>query len=328
MKILVTGATGFLGKRIVQKLIENKNYEVLATGRNEKAIKELNMLNIKTFQGSLEDENFVNKIGEGLDLIVHSAALSSPWGKYEEFYNANVLSTKNIIYSAKKNNIKRIVNISTPSIYFDYTDRFDIKENFLPNKFVNFYAQTKYEAEKIMSQANNNNLETISLRPRAIIGAGDTTIMPRLLKAQQEGKLKIIGSGENIVDVSSAANVVEAVELSIKASKDAMGESYNITNGTPVKLWWLIEEVLSKLGYKLNKNKIPFEVGYTVAKILETKAKFSRDYKEPVLTCYGIGILAKSMTMNIDKAKNKLEYNPIQTTEETIDEFINWWKNK
>ncbi len=328
MKILVTGATGFLGKRIAQGLLEDKSYEVFGTGRNEKNLKELETLGVKTFKGDLDNSEFVAEIGKDIDIIVHSAALSSPWGRYEEFYTANVISTKNIIDSAKKNNIKRIVNISTPSIYFDYNDRFDIKEDFLPSRFVNFYAQTKYEAEKLILQAYKDGLETLSLRPRAIIGGGDTTIMPRILKAQNEGKLKIIGTGNNIVDVSSVANVVSAVILSINANKEALGQNYNITNGKPIKLWDLIEKVLEKLDLKMSRQKIPFEVGYGIAKLLETKAKFSKDYKEPVLTCYGIGILAKSMTMNIDKAKKLLGYIPHQTTDETIDEFINWWKQK
>lgn len=327
MKILITGATGFLGGRLVKKLLgEKSTYQVFATGRNELLLSELEKKGAITFKGDLSDHDFVNKITKEIEVIVHSSALSSPWGRFEDFYQANILSTKNIIEGAKLNSVKKIINISTPSIYFGYEDRFDIKEDFLPNKFVNFYAQTKYEAERLISQANSDALQILSLRPRAIIGGGDTSIMPRILKAQTEGKLKIIGSGNNIVDVSSVSNVCDAIILAINADKKAYGHSYNINNGSPVKLWELIEKTLTKLNYKLNKNKIPFEIAYSVAKLLETKAKFSKDFEEPVLTCYGVAILAKSMTMNIEKASNLLGYMPKQTTDETIDEFVDWWK--
>src|SRR5690606_18144221 len=99
-----------------------------------------------------------------------------------------------------------------------------------------------------------------------------------------------------------------------------LGHKYNITNGEPVKLWELIDITLSKLDLKLNKQKVPFMLVYNVAKAMETMARISPGYKEPVLTCYGVGILARSMTMNIDKARELLDYNPKQTNYEAVDE--------
>ncbi len=326
MKVLVTGATGFLGGRIVERLVKDERFDVLATGRNKIKIQKLNDSGIKAIGGSLEDKNFLFDISKDIDIIINSAALSSPWGKYDEFYRANILTTENIIKACKKNNVQRIVHISTPSIYFDYQDRFNIKEDFLPKKFVNFYAETKYEAEKSIDKAFSQGIETVSLRPRGIIGAGDTTIMPRLLKAHQTGRLKIIGDGKNIVDVTSVSNVIDAVILSIFVKGEALGQHYNITNGDSINMWELVDKTLNKLGLQLNKKRVPFKVAYNVAKVMESIAKLTPDYKEPVVTCYGIGILATSMTMNIDKAKDLLGYNTNQTNMEAVEEFCNWWK--
>ncbi len=325
MKVVITGATGFLGFRTVEKLIE-KGYEILATGRDKTRAEKLRTLGVQVETGSLEDKDFVQNLLKGADIVIHSAALSSPWGKYNDFYKANIVATENIISSSKKNNIKRIVHISTPSLYFDYRDRLNIKEEFLPDKFVNHYAATKYEAEKLMDKAFTEGLETISIRPRAIVGAGDTTIMPRLLKAQEAGKLKIIGDGKNIVDVTSVSNVVDAILLCMEAPKEAMGQKYNITNDEPISLWELIEKTFSKLNLVINKKRVPFGVAYNLAAFLETMAKLTPDYREPVLTCYGVGILAKSMTLNVDKAKNLLGYKANQSNMEAVDEFINWWE--
>lgn len=325
MNIVVTGATGFLGGKIVERLSKDNRFTVIATGRDKKKLELLEQNGIKTKIGSLEDKEFVNDLMNDTEIIIHSAALSSPWGKYDDFYKANILSTENIVKAAKKNEVRRIVHISTPSIYFDYKDHFNIKEDFLPKEFVNHYASTKYEAEKVIDKAFDYGIETVSLRPRAIVGAGDTTIMPRLLKAHKSGKLKIIGDGKNIVDVTSVQNVVDAVVLSIFAEKNALGQHCNITNGEPILMWELVEKTLTKLGLHLNKKNVPFKIAYNAARVLETLAKLTPDYREPVVTCYSVGILAKSMTMDISKAKELLKYQPKQTNMEALDEFVDWW---
>ncbi|MBC8110267.1 MAG: NAD-dependent epimerase/dehydratase family protein [Verrucomicrobia bacterium] len=328
MKILVTGATGFLGKRLTERLLEEKNFStIIATGRNKAVGKELASAGADFVAGDLENADFVHDIVKSADLIVHTAALSSPWGKYQDFYNANVLATKNLLAAARKSGIKRFINISTPSIYFNGKDRFNVKEiDDLPEKFSNYYAATKFEAEKLVTQAFAEGLETLSLRPRAIIGRGDFTIMPRLLKAQQSGKLRIIGNGKTIADLSSAANVVDAILLAIHAQPQALGKAYNITNGTPVKLWEYIDEVFKKLNLTLNHKKMPYYMALTLASGLEFISKISKSQQEPPLTKQGVGVLAKSCTLDISLARNLLGYQPKQSNDEAATEFVDWWK--
>ncbi|GIW23023.1 MAG: 3-beta hydroxysteroid dehydrogenase [Candidatus Sericytochromatia bacterium] len=324
LNILVTGASGFLGSIVVEELSKNKDYNLISTGRNKNNLEKLSNLSVIK-QGFLENTNFTNEITKNIDIIIHSAALSSPWGKYQDFYNSNILATQNLLKSAVKNNVRRFINISTPSIYFDYKDRFNIKEDFLPKKFVNYYAETKYKAEMIVKEFFQKGLiEALSLRPRAIVGKGDTTIMPRLIKAQKSGKLRVIGDGKNILDITSVKNVVYAIDLSIKASSNALGEAYNITNDKPILIWEFIDKAFNKLGLKLNKNSVSFDIMYNIAKVLEELSKFTN--REPVLTCYGVGALSKSMTLNIDKAKSLLKYKPIQSNEDALNEFVNWYK--
>jgi nucleoside-diphosphate-sugar epimerase len=331
MKILITGATGFLGKRLTEKLLEeNKFEEIIATGRNEIIGKELDKLGATFVKGNLENKDFVKDIVKNTDIIAHSAALAAPWGRYNDFYAANVLSAQHLLDAALETGIKRFVHISTPSIYFTGTDRFDVKEDDpLPQKFSNFYAATKYEAEKLVGKAFEKGLETIVLRPRAIIGAGDNAIMPRLLTAQQAGKLKIIGNGNAIADLSAVSNVVSAILLSIiTENREAFGKAYNITNGNPIKLWEYISWVLGQLGLSLNQSKIPYSIALATAGVAEWIATVTRSSKEPPLTRQGIGILAKSCTLNIERAKTILGYQPIQTNEEAAKEFLAWWKSK
>jgi nucleoside-diphosphate-sugar epimerase len=324
MKILLTGATGFLGFRTLEKLKEIDNIEkIVANGRNLK-LGHIVIDNKIDYQfGDLSDRDLVAKLVQNIDIIIHAAALSSPWGKYEDFNKSNILSIENLIYAALKNNVKRFIFISSPSIYFELKDRLNIKESDpLPSGFINYYAETKYQAEK---KLESSGLQYIILRPRAIIGRGDTVIMPRLIKAYDKKKLFILGDGKNIVDLTSVSNIVNAIILSINSDEKSLNNSYNITNGKPVALWEAISNVLTSLNRTIPNKKININVLMFLASLMELKAKLFGG-REPVLTRYTAGTLGKSFTMDISKAKELLGYIPLVTTEESIEEFVKWYR--
>jgi nucleoside-diphosphate-sugar epimerase len=323
MKILLTGATGFLGFRTLEKLIEiNEVTSIIATGRTIKQSHYLKHPKITYLLGELSDKAFVEEITQDVEFVIHAAALSSPWGKYKEFEDANLRSQLNLINAIKRNKIVKYIYISTPSMYFDSTNRKDIRENDpLPRKFINAYSTTKRMAE---IELINSGIPYVILRPRALTGRGDTVIMPRIISAHKKGRLKIIGNGKNIVDLTSVANAVDAILLSLKAEGAALNQIYNITNGEPVNLWEKITYVLSLMNEQLPQKKIPYWLVLTIAQLMEWKSQITH-MKEPVLTKYGVGVLAKSMTLDISKARELLGYNPTVTTDEAIREFINWY---
>jgi len=324
-RILITGASGFLGGAMVRSFASRPGYHVVATSRRPADLGD----SVTYICGDLCDADFCDAITRGIEYIVHCAALSSPWGSYDEFERANVIATRNLMEAAIKNCVRRFVIISTPSIYFNYTDRFNIREEDpVPAKMVNWYALTKLMSENYVLGKCNEGIETLALRPRAIIGAGDTTIFPRLLKAHIANKLRIIGNGQLTCDLTCVNNVIHAADAAMSAANDALGRAYNITNGAPVKLWEMINYVFSRLGYSTVKKKVPFPIAASYASLMEWKYKNFNKGEEPPLTRFGIGVLGKSMTMNIDRAKHLLHYTPIHTTEEGIDEFISWFKKR
>ena len=320
--VLITGANGFLGGRVVEDFIQ-KGYEVTATGRQE-GIKN-HELKCTYIQADLEKAEDVNVLMKSYDCIVHCAAKSSPWGTYDDFYRANYIASINILEAAEKHHIKKIIFISTPSIYFTFRDRLNIKEyDPLPYPMVNHYASTKFLAEQLLLESS---ISTIALRPRAMIGRGDTVIMPRLLNAYEAGRLKIIGDGKNIVDLTPVANVLQSIHDALNAKNEAWNQAYNITAGEPVSLWKTIEKLFDKLNLHFPAKKIPFGVAYYFAWASEIFANFVTK-KEPALTRYSVGILKYNMTMDISKARELLNYTPVQTVEDGMNEFIDWWKSK
>lgn len=320
-RLVITGAAGFLGGRTAKYFAQKyTNHTVVPTSRRETSLANF-------MQGDLCEATFCEAVTAGAEIVVHCAALSSPYGVYDDFYQANVVATQNLLNASIKNGVKKFIFISTPSIYFDFTDRFEVKESQpLPTRIVNHYASTKLIAENNVLAMNNPDFATLALRPRAIIGAEDTVILPRVLEAYHKGKLKIVGKGNNICDFTCARNVIEAIYCAIHAPSDAFGEAYNITDGTPIKFWDALRQVLQGLGLKPPTQRVPKQLAMWVGGFLEWKARFFEEKKEPVLTRYSVGVLANSLTMDISKARQKLNYQPVMTTQDGINEYIQWKK--
>jgi nucleoside-diphosphate-sugar epimerase len=325
--LLVTGASGFLGGRTAAHFAGVPDFLVRATSRSTKKAGVLTQLGCEFGPGDLTDANFVSTLVAGIDIIVHCAALSSPYGIKSAFESANIIATETLLQAARNAGVSKFIFISTPTIYVDLTSKFNVKESDpLPRKPVNRYAETKLLAEQIVLSNNTQAIQTLALRPRAIIGAEDTVIFPRVLNAYEKGKLKIVGRGDNLCDLTCVRNVIEAIQCAIHAPDHAFGEAYNITNGEPVNFWEMLNYALESLGYDRVTKKVPKGLAIRVAGLVESYYKLFLPHNEPTLTAYGIAVLADHFTMDITKAKMLLNYKPVMTTKEGIDEFIAWHK--
>ncbi|MDR2635866.1 MAG: NAD-dependent epimerase/dehydratase family protein [Campylobacteraceae bacterium] len=326
MKILVTGTTGFLGSRAAVLLAE-EGHEIIATGRNSsKAPKHSS---IRFIQADLTQE-LSEDLFEGVEAVVHCAALSSPWGKYEDFYRMNVVATEQLIERSLEHQIKRFVHISSPSIYFDFKDRENIKESdTLPSKKVNFYAQTKYLAELKILEAVAKGLPGIILRPRAIFGPGDTALLPRVVKANNTKFIPKMREDDGpLCDLTYVDNVVHAIRLALNAKEACIGQAYNITNAEPIYLLEKIRELTKELGLKYNVKKIPYGLAFAYAGILEFVYRFFLRGKEPAFTKYSISLFYNNQRLDVTKAKEELGYTPIVSMEEGFSRVVRGWSDE
>ncbi|MFM8425814.1 MAG: NAD-dependent epimerase/dehydratase family protein, partial [Chloroflexota bacterium] len=212
MKTLITGATGFLGGALARRL-HGMGWDVTALGRNSVKLNELEDAGMRPLRSDVTKKEELLSAFNGQDIVFHCAAFPSPWGGFEKFYQANVIGTRNVVQACLQNNVKRLVYVSTPSIYFDYDSHIGVKENNpLPQPISN-YAHTKLLAEEEIDKGFAQGLAVVSIRPRALFGEGDTVIFPRLIPRLRSGRLPILGDGENIVDLTYIQNVVDALLL-------------------------------------------------------------------------------------------------------------------
>nr|WP_090886022.1 NAD-dependent epimerase/dehydratase family protein [Evansella caseinilytica] len=326
MNMLVTGGTGFLGKKLAERLCQMK-YRVTAIGRNQSVGKQLAESGITFIQADLGDKEVIKECCKGMDYVFHCGALSSPWGVYEEFYHSNVAGTVNVIEGCKEHRVKRLIYVSTPSLYFGYDPRLDVREtDALADTFINFYTKTKYWAEGKIDEAFAAGLPVITIRPRAIFGPGDNAIFPRLIQTGQEKFIPLIDGGNAMIDLTYVENVVDALLLCMTSPEQTLGEKYNITNGEQVLLKDVLTRTFHKLEQSFRVRRIPYPLAFRLAALLEWSAKKFQGGKEPLLTKYTVTVLARSQTLNIEKAKAELGYEPRITIDEGIALFAEWWK--
>lgn len=325
MKTLVTGATGFLGGALTRRL-HHMGWDVTALGRNPAKLNQLEDDGVRIISADISKKDEVTASFSDVELVFHCAAFPSPWGGFEKFYQANVIGTRNIVQACLEKNVKRLVYVSTPSLYFDYDSRMDVKENDpLPEPISN-YAHTKLLAEEEIDKGSAQGLAVVSIRPRAIFGEGDTVIFPRLLSRLKSGRLPILGDGENIVDLTYIQNVVDALLLCAESPASTLGKTYNISNGEPVKIWKLVNRICDELHLPHPKRKISKPTAHTAASIIEFFYSLIPYAPEPPLTRVSVSMLANNTTLDISAAKAELGYQPKVSVEEGVQRFLKWWK--
>jgi nucleoside-diphosphate-sugar epimerase len=306
--------------------LKRLKYSPIALGRN-RSIGELFIPDgIPFISVDLTNREETIEAFRGADYVIHCAGLSSVWGAKSEFHKANVMAVKHVIEACQIHHIKRLIHISTPSLYFDYQDKYNLTEcDLLPKTCVNDYASSKKEGENLVQQAFHRGLPIVILRPRGIFGPGDTTIFPRILSAMDRKMLPLINEGKSVMDITYVDNVVDAIILAMHA-RNIEGQVYNITNDEPKSFIELLQLLSEKMQLPLKTRNISFKKAYYSAKVVECVYRLLRLKKEPPITCYGVGLVAKSMTFDINKAKKELGYQPRVSIEEGLDAFAAWWR--
>lgn len=320
--VLVTGGTGFLGRRIVERLLgDRRNVTVLA----RKPAPDLEQRGVRFISASLDDADAIRSACAGIETVFHTAAKVGVWGRYDDFFRTNVLGTRALLAGCREHGVQRLVYTSTPSVVYNGLDLADADESLpLTTNCPSSYPLTKAIAEREVLAANRAELRTIALRPHLIWGVGDPHLIPRVLARAQAGRLRIVGSGTNRVDMVHVENAVDAHLLAEKAlsisqpsalnSQPALpaaaGKAYFITNGEPVQLWGWINELLVALDQPPVTKRLSLTAATALGALCEAAWRVLPVQSEPPMTRFIAAELAKDHWFNITAARRDLGYNP------------------
>lgn len=310
-KALVTGGGGFLGKAIVERLLARGD-DVHSYARGD--YPELTALGVKVHRGDLTEAAALLRAAEGCDIVFHVAAKPGIWGPYQEYYNANVVGTENVLAACRKHKITRLVYTSTPSVVFDGKDMAGVDESVpYPSHYHAYYPQTKALAEQAVLKANDPRLATVALRPHLIWGPGDHHLVPRILARGRAGMLRRIGNRPNLVDCVYIDNAADAHILAaerLSPGSPIAGKVYFISQGEPRPLWDLVNDILAAGGIAPVTKTIAPGLAYAVGWTMEVVYRLLGRTDEPRMTRFLAKELSTAHWFDLTAAGRDLGYEP------------------
>lgn len=331
--VLVTGATGFLGSHLLARL-RAAGRPVTIVSRSPRP--ELAAQNIRVVVGALHDPAVCADAVRGAATVFHVAARVGVWGAYEDFHRDNVLATRALLAAARAAGVARFVHTSTPSVVYNGRDLAGADESLpLTTACPSPYPLTKALAEREVLAAHTPTFRTCALRPHLIWGIGDPHLVPRILSRAAAGRLRVVGRGENLVDMVHVENATDAHLLAETALASPLpencnqigytspepshspsprhpgGRAYFITNGEPINLWRWINDLLVALDRpRLPARPIPLPVASALGTACELAWRALRRDGEPPMTRFIAAELAKHHWFDLSAARRDLGYTP------------------
>lgn len=311
MRILVTGASGFVGGAFMRRFARHPDLELFGTARRP-----MNMPNYTRMDLSQPFELALNP-----DVVIHAAARASPWGTAREFQAQNVEATRHVIEFCERHGHPRLIYISSSSVFYREEHQLKMTESSpIGPKFVNDYAATKYAGEVLLKAYAG---QKVVLRPRAVFGPGDTVLFPRVLAAARKGQLPLFIGQEcpvigDLIYIDTLCDYILAAAIA-----PGIAGSYNLTNAQPVELQHLLLQVLQRLGLQAPTRRVKVATALRAASVAEWMYRLLHLPGEPPLTRFGVGVFAYSKTFDVTHALADLG-PPSMTLDEGVDRFIHW----
>ncbi len=321
--VLVTGATGFVGGRLVAALAA-QGQRVRALTRRSTGLEALEQPGIEVVRGDLLDSPSLVRAAEGASLVFHAAARVSDWGPREAFFAANVDGTRNLVAACREAGVARLVHLGSLTVLGLPRDGRVLDERTPPEPPArgDFYTESKLEGEKLVREAHGTGgLETTVVRPGAIWGPGDPNVVPRIVRLLRRGAMPYVGGGRNLVGLVHVENLVRGLLLAGSVPA-AAGEVFHLTDGEEITAREAIDGIADALGVPRPRVSLPFPLVLAAAALVEGTARALRLRRPPPLTRYGARFVACHARYDLAKARRELGWEPAVSFREGVEELF------
>lgn len=309
MRVLLTGATGFLGRALARRLAE-AGHGVAALVRERDA--GLAELGIEQLNGDITSLDAVIAAAAGCEAVVHTAAEIAPLGRIDDYYDVNVRGTDNVLAASEIGGVRKLVFTSCAGVVIDRGDLNGVNETQRPPaRAPSPYLATKAIAERHVLAANGPKFATVALRPHLLWGPGESRLLPRLAALARSGRLRLFGEPGKKIDscyIDNAADAHLAALERLEPGAAIAGKAYFITQGEPASVEGFINGLLRAAGFPAEMRRL--SPGF--ARVLAATAPLRRAFTgaEPLLTAEALVLFGQTAWFNIAAARRELGYQP------------------
>ena len=325
MKILVTGGTGFTGKALVKRLLEERHKVIALDNKEGFKTQELRDLGAEVVIGSVTDKMIVNRSMKDVEVVHHLAAAFREMDVPEKHYwEVNVQGTRNVIEAAFEHKVKKFIYCSTCGVHGNVKNPPTGEgENISP---ADYYQRTKYEAEPIVDEYFRKGMKTVILRPAAIYGPGDPERFFLLYKRVSKGTFPMFGDGKTLYHPLYIDNFIDAFMLTMK---DGLGDGgvFLVADEEYVSVEYLVRKVAESLNiYNLKITHYPITPLIIAGHVFEKICK--PFHITPPIFPRRVDWYRQNRAFKIEKAKRELGYDPKVSLEEGLRKTAEWYKKE
>ena len=322
MRTLITGATGFVGSRLAEALIE-RGHDVRGLVRDVDRASALRARGVEVVQGDMTDAGSLRRAVDGVEQVFHTAALVGDWPDPAEIRRVNVQGTRSLVESARDAGVRRIIHFSSLAVYGNRHHRGT--DESAGYRYGDPYTDAKIDSERaVLEAAERGEIEAVSLRPGFVYGPGDRTLVPKILDALSGGKFVFVGDGGKQMNCVYVDDVVEAALLA-GASATASGRVYNITDGSIPALRDFIGFITEYTGLPMPTRHVPPVIAVPGCYTSEYVGHLLRVKRAPLMNISRLRFLHYNQHYSIARARAELGYAPRFTHRQGLPPTLDWF---
>ncbi|MCU1573013.1 MAG: NAD-dependent epimerase/dehydratase family protein [Micrococcaceae bacterium] len=313
MRVLVTGASGLLGRAVAQRLLDDGHAVRTLQRRSSGVAGAVDAL------GSLTDDDAVRRAVRDIDAVVHLAAKVSFAGAAADFEAVNVEGTRRLLAAAQRAGVRDVVFVSSPSVaHFGSSIVGAGAGTADPVRARGNYARTKAAAELLALAADAPGFRVAAVRPHIVWGPGDTQLVERVLDRARSGRLPLLGHGAALIDTTYIDNAASAITAALHRMDLAHGQALVVTNGEPRPVGELIQQICAAGGAPAPRLRVPGALARAAGAVVEVAWSVRPGQDEPPMTRFLAEQLSTAHWFDQQHTRRVLDWVP----EVSLDEGL------
>ncbi|MBT1610748.1 MULTISPECIES: NAD-dependent epimerase/dehydratase family protein [Curtobacterium] len=316
MKVLVTGASGFLGQATAAA-VRDAGHEVRTFQRRPSGV-----AGVQDVAGTMTDDAALARAVDGVDAVVHLAAKVSLAGDPADFARVNVDGTRSLLRAARAAGVARFVFVSSPSVAHTGSSLVGADAGPAePSRARGDYARTKAAAELLALDADAPDFAVVAVRPHLVWGPGDTQLVGRIVERARAGRLPLLDSGAALIDTLYVDNAATAMVAALERVTDdgVHGNAYVVTNGEPRPVAHLLAGICTASGVRPPQWHVPAAVARIAGSVVEAVWRVRPGEDEPPMTRFLAEQLSTAHWFDQRRTRQDLRWTPSVSIDQGLE---------